>query len=78
MVVPRASAARAVAISASGWANRWRAVGANITGREMVRPRTVVEVSIDVTSISARIRKRQRVYASRLPRTAAPLPAPPA
>ena len=53
IVVPRASAARAVASSASGCAKRWRAVGANRIGSAIVRPRTVIEVSMWLTSMSA-------------------------
>ena len=78
IVVPRASAARAVASSASGCANRWRAVGANRIGSAIVRPRMVTEVSMWLTSMSPRCRNRQRVYASMLPRPAVPVPAAPA
>jgi hypothetical protein len=78
MVVSSASAARAVASSASGWANRWSAVGANRIGRAIVRPSTVVDVSMWLTSTSARGRNAHRVYASRFARAAPPLPAQPA
>jgi hypothetical protein len=41
IVTPAAAAARAVARSASGWARRWKAVGASSTGIAMPVPSTV-------------------------------------
>ena len=52
MTVPARPAARAAAHSPSGQAMRWNAVGATMTGKEMLSPRTVVEVLREDTSRS--------------------------
>ena len=57
IMVPAAAAARAVASSPSEWAMRCWPAGASITGRLMVCPSTVVEVSRSWTSARKRVRR---------------------
>ena len=77
MIVPAAAAARAVAVSPSGWQSFCIATGATTIGAETGVPRTVVLVSMLSTSTRTRGRSFQRPKAAMLSRSVASSPAPP-
>ena len=62
--IPAVAAPRAVAISPSGWAIPWTAIGAIATGMAAGVPRNVVEGSIRETSTRTRGRSRRRRQAA--------------
>ena len=76
--IPAAAAARAVAISPSGWASPWTAIGAIATGMAVGAPRSVVEGSIPVTSTRTRGRRRRRRQAASFSARVTSSQAPPA
>ena len=78
MSVRAPPAAFAVASSPSGWARRWKAVGAISTGMETEVPSSVVEVSIRLTSTRTRGRRKTSAKAPRFAASVISSSAPPA
>ena len=78
MIVSAAAAARAVAGSPSGWASRWNAVGATMTGIEARSRRSVTPRSRFAAPRRTRGHRDSRASAASLARSVTSSPAPPA